>query len=511
MVSVSEKVPAAFSGGNLRSAPLQFQNTYARLPEHFYARIYPMRVATPLLIKVNRELALSLGVAPEELESREGVEILSGNLVAEGAEPLAIAYAGHQFGHFVPQLGDGRANLLGEIVGRDGVRYDVQLKGSGRTPFSRGGDGRASMGPVLREYVVSEAMAALGVPTTRALAAVATGEPVFRERALPGAILTRVAASHLRVGTFQYFAARGDVDGTKRLADYAIARHYPEAAQMQKPYRALLDGVIARHARLVAQWMLLGFIHGVMNTDNTSISGETIDYGPCAFMEAYEPDKVFSSIDRQGRYAYSNQPAAAHWNLTRLAESLLPLLAAEEGGEEAAIACAWEALAAFGPQFEAARDAGWRRKLGLLTEREGDAAMVDDLLTRMAANEADFTLTFRRLCDAAASENDDRAVRELFDNPTAFDAWAVGWHLRLRAETSSEDRVAMMRRANPLYIPRNHIVQAMIDAAVERQDFKPFEELLDVVARPYEDRPDLQRYAQPASAEECVRETFCGT
>ena len=290
------------------------------------------------------------------------------------SEPLALAYAGHQFGHFVPQLGDGRANLLGEVLGRDGVRYDIQLKGSGPTPFSRGGDGRAALGPVLREYIVSEAMAALGVPTTRALAAVTTGERVLRETALPGAVLTRVAASHLRVGTFQYFAARGDTEGTRRLADYAIARHYPEAAQAKQPYRALLDGVIARQARLIAQWMLLGFIHGVMNTDNTSISGETIDYGPCAFMEAYDPAKVFSSIDHYGRYAYGNQPRAAHWNLARLAEALLPVLEQEAGSAEAAVASANEALAAFAPQFEQARAAGLRRKLGLFTEREGDAA-----------------------------------------------------------------------------------------------------------------------------------------
>ena len=271
------------------------------------------------------ELARNLGLDPEALSSVQGVEILAGNHIAAGAEPLAIAYAGHQFGHFVPQLGDGRANLLGELIGRDGLRYDIQLKGSGPTPFSRRGDGRAALGPVLREYIVSEAMAALGVPTTRALAAVTTGEQVFRETVLPGAVLTRVAASHIRVGTFQYFAARGDTEGIRTLADYAIARHYPDAARTKQPYRAFLDGVISRQAHLIAQWVLLGFIHGVMNTDNTSISGETIDYGPCAFMEEYEPDKVFSSIDRNGRYAYSNQHHAAHWNLTRLAESLLPV------------------------------------------------------------------------------------------------------------------------------------------------------------------------------------------
>ena len=496
------------------SAPVSFNfdNTYARLPGRFHARVNPMPVAAPRLVKVNVELARSLGLDPEALASQQGVEILAGNRVAEGSEPLAQAYAGHQFGHFVPQLGDGRANLLGEVVGRDGMRYDVQLKGSGPTPFSRRGDGRAALGPVLREYLVSEAMAALGVPTTRALAAVTTGQQVVRETVLPGAVLTRVAASHLRVGTFQYFAARGDAEGVRTLADYAIARHYPEAALSDKPYRALLDGVIGRQARLIAQWMLLGFIHGVMNTDNMSISGETIDYGPCAFMEAFDPAKVFSSIDQQGRYGYSNQPHAAHWNLARLAEALLPVLEQESGSQEAALAAAYEALAAFGPQFEVAHLAGLRRKLGLFTEREGDAALAEDLLTRMAANQADFTLTFRRLGDAAVGPEGDEGVRALFADPGAYDEWAVGWRRRLEDEPVSADaRTASMRMASPAFIPRNHLVEAVIDAAVSRQDFQPFEELLDVVTRPYEDRPDLKRYSTPAKPEECVRATFCGT
>jgi uncharacterized protein YdiU (UPF0061 family) len=493
-------------------APVRFafENTYARLPERFYARLDPTPVAAPRLVKLNVELARNLGLDPDALASARGVEILAGNRVAEGAEPLALAYAGHQFGQFVPQLGDGRANLLGEVLGRDGVRYDIQLKGSGPTPFSRGGDGRAALGPVLREYIVSEAMAALGVPTTRALAAVTTGERVLRETVLPGAVLTRVAASHLRVGSFQYFAARGDTEGTRRLADYAIARHYPEAAHVKQPYRALLDGVIARQARLVAQWMLLGFIHGVMNTDNTSISGETIDYGPCAFMEAYDPAKVFSSIDHYGRYAYGNQAPAAHWNLVRLAEALLPVLEQEAGSEEAALASANEALAAFEPQFEAVRAAGLRRKLGLFTERAGDAALAQDLLDRMAAHRADFTLTFRRLC--AAGPEGDEGVRTLFADPCAFDAWAAAWRRRLEEEpVSGQERAAAMRAANPAFIPRNHMVEAALDAATARQDFQPFAELLDVVSRPYEDRPELERYATPARPEECVRQTFCGT
>src|SRR6202044_1327292 len=397
----SPDAPAVAPTASDHTVRFGFENTYARLPEHFYARLDPTPVAAPRLVKLNVELARNLGLDPDALASPRGVEILAGNRVAVGAEPLAMAYAGHQFGHFVPQLGDGRAILLGEVKARDGGRYDIQLKGPGPTPFSRGGDGRAALGPVLREYIVSEAMAALGVPTTRALAAVTTGERLLRETALPGAVLTRVAASHLRVGTFQYFAARGDTEAIRILADYAIARHYPEAAQAKHPYRALLEGVIGRHARLVPQWLLLGFIHGVMNTDNTSTSGETIDYGPCAFMEAYDPAKVFSSIDHQGRYAYGNQPRAAHWNLARLAEALLPLLQEEQGSEEAALASAQEALAAFAPQFEAALAAGLGRKLGFLTEREGDASLAQDLLRRMAANRADFTLTSRRLCTAA--------------------------------------------------------------------------------------------------------------
>jgi uncharacterized protein YdiU (UPF0061 family) len=461
---------------------------------------------------LNVELARNLGLDPVALASAPGVAILAGNLVAEGAEPLAMAYAGHQFGHFVPQLGDGRADLLGEVLGRDGVRYDIQLKGSGRTPFSRGGDGRAALGPVLREYIVSEAMAALGVPTARALAAVMTGDPVLRETVLPGAVLSRVAASHIRVGTFQYFAARGDTEGVRLLADYVIARHYPAARQSKRPYRALLDSVISKQATLVARWMLLGFIHGVMNTDNTSISGETIDYGPCAFMEAYEPNKVFSSIDHQGRYRYSNQPYAMHWNLARLAEALLPILSQEEGSDELAVVSATEALAAFSSQFEIARSAGLRRKLSLFTEYEGDAALAEDLLERMAANGVDYTLTFRLLCNAAAGPDGDVKVRALFADATAYDSWVAEWRERLtREQMTGQERATAMRRENPAYIPRNHMVEAALNAAIARQDFQPFEELLDTVTRPFEDRAGLERYSMPARPEECVSHTFCGT
>jgi uncharacterized protein YdiU (UPF0061 family) len=489
-----------------------FENSYARLPDRFFARLNPTPVAAPRLVKVNENLARDLGLDPSALASEQGVEILAGNRIAEGSEPLSIAYAGHQYGSFVPQLGDGRAILLGEVTGRDGMRYDIQLKGSGRTPFSRGGDGRAALGPVLREYIVSEAMAALGVPTTRTLAAMSTGEHVLRETALPGAVLTRVAASHLRVGTFEYFAARRDTEGTRTLADYAITRHFPAAAQAKQPYRALLNGVITRQAQLIARWMLLGFIHGVMNTDNTSISGETIDYGPCAFMEAYDPATVFSSIDHHGRYAYGNQPRVGQWNMARLAEALLPILVQEAGSEESAVASANEALAAFEPQFKAARSAGLLRKLGLFTECEGDAALADDLLERMAANRADFTLTFRRLCGAAAGPEGDAEVRTLFADPDAYDAWAAGWRRYLEEEpVAAQTRAAAMRMANPAFIPRNHIVEAALDAAVWRQDFQPFEQLLDVVSRPFEDRPNLERYTTPARPEECITQTFCGT
>jgi uncharacterized protein YdiU (UPF0061 family) len=499
----------AFTG---QKAYFPFDNTFARLPEHFYARLDPTPVAAPRIVKVNMELARELGLDADVLRSEHGVAVLAGNQVAGGSEPIALAYAGHQFGHFVPQLGDGRANLLGELVSRDGQRYDVQLKGSGRTPFSRGGDGRAALGPVLREYIVSEAMAALGIPTTRALAVVTTGEQVLRDKVLPGAVLTRVAASHLRVGTFQYFAARGDVKGLRVLADYAIARHYPEAAQAKEPYRALLEGVIARQAQLIAQWMLLGFIHGVMNTDNTSISGETIDYGPCAFMEAYDPAKVYSSIDHGGRYAYGNQPRVALWNLTRLAESLMPLLVQESGSEEAGLVAANEALSAFEPQFEATHSAGIRRKLGLVVEREGDAALAEKLLQCMAANHADFTLTFRRLCDAAAGPEGDAGVRALFADPAAFDGWAAEWRRRLEEEVADgQTRSAAMRRINPAFIPRNHLVEAALDAANSRQDFQPFEDLLAVISRPYDERPELERYSASARPEERVLQTFCGT
>ena len=430
----------------------------------------------------------------------------------EGPDPIATAYAGHQFGNFVPQLGDGRAVLLGEVVDRDGVHRDIQLKGAGPTPYSRGGDGRAALGPVLREYLVSEAMAALGIPTTRALAAVTTGERVARERLLPGAVLTRVASSHIRVGTFQFFAARRDLDALRALADHAIARHYPDVAAGEHPYRAFLEAVIARHADLVARWLLVGFVHGVMNTDNTSVAGETIDYGPCAFLDAYDPAACFSSIDQRGRYAYANQPRIAHWNLTRLAETLLPLLA---GDEDKAVAEATDALATFAGRFEASYHDGLRRKLGLRTEREGDAGLAGDLLTLMAANRADFTLTFHRLCEAATDTSADEAVRDLFIDPTAYDGWARRWRERLARDDAGReegyDRPTAMRAVNPAFIPRNHHVEAALEAALERADYAPFLELLDVLARPFEDQPAFARYAVSPEPDGVAYRTFCGT
>jgi uncharacterized protein YdiU (UPF0061 family) len=491
------------------AAVFAFDNSYARLPDRFYARLPPTPVAEPVLVRINAGLAGTLGIDPAALASPEGVAILAGNQVPEGAEPIAQAYAGHQFGGFVPQLGDGRAILLGEVVGRDGVRRDIQLKGSGPTPFSRRGDGRAALGPVMREYIVSEAMHALGVPTTRSLAAVMTGERVYRETALPGAVLTRVAASHLRVGTFQYFAARQDVEALRTLADYAIARHTPEAAGAEQPYAAFLGAVVEAQARLVAQWLLIGFIHGVMNTDNCTISGETIDYGPCAFMDAYDPATVFSSIDAYGRYAYANQPGIAQWNLTRLAETLLPLLAEET---EPAIEIAKQELARFAPAFEAAWHAGLRRKLGFLEAKESDLTLAEDLLGRMQANGADFTLTFRRLCDAATGPERDAGLRALFTDPTAYDAWAIGWRARLAEEPMAPaERQAAMRTVNPAIIPRNHQVEAAIKAAVEQGDLAPFEALLDATSRPFEERPGLDRYMLPPEPEERVLQTFCGT
>ncbi len=478
------------------TACFAFDNTYARLPDRFFDRQDPVPVADPSLVRVNTALAGLLGVDAAWLAAPEGVAVLAGNRVPAGAEPMALAYAGHQFGGFSPILGDGRAILLGEVVGSDGRRRDIQLKGSGRTRFSRGADGRAALGPVLREYIVSEAMAALGVPTTRALAAVRTGETVLRESMPPGAVLTRVAASHVRIGTFQYFAARGDTEGVRILADYVIGRHDPDARRAELPYVALLEAIVARQARLMADWLRLGFVHGVMNTDNAAVSGETIDYGPCAFMEAYDPATVFSSIDAYGRYAYANQPRIARWNLARLAEALLPLLDPEQ---DRAVAAAEAALAGFAPVFEDAYLTAMRRKLGLAAARAEDAALITDLLADMQARGTDFTLGFRTLCAAAEGAAAD-----------VDPAWLARWWRRLDEEAPMPGRVAAMRGANPVYIPRNHLVAEALDGA-ESGRFDAFERLLAVVTAPFEERAGLERYALPATEEQRVTRTFCGT
>ncbi len=467
----------------------RFDNSYGRLPERFYLRQPPVPVAAPGLIAVNRALAVELGLDPDALAADPG--LLAGNQLPPGADPLAQAYAGHQFGGWVPQLGDGRAILLGELITPGGARVDLALKGAGRTGFSRQGDGRAWVGPVIREYLLSEAMQALGVPTTRALAAVTTGETVWREEPRPGAVLVRVAASHIRVGTFQYFAARSDLDALQRLTGHVIARHYPGASGPA----GLLAGIVDRQARLVARWMSLGFIHGVMNTDNMAVSGETIDYGPCAFMDGYDPGKVFSSIDRSGRYAYQNQPNIALWNLAQLASCLLPLM----GDEAPAI----EVLSGILNGFPAIYEAEWMRlfraKLGISVPDDGDAALIEALLGLMAAEGADFTRTFRGLASgAAASEFADRA---------AFHDWARRWQDRTRSETGAEAR---MRAANPAYIPRNHQVERAIRAAASG-DHGAFHRLGEVLARPFDDQPDAGDYARAPASDEMVRRTFCGT
>jgi uncharacterized protein YdiU (UPF0061 family) len=485
-----------------------FDNSYVRLPDRFFARVDPAKAPAPALIAVNRDLAAELGFDPDWLVGGEGRDFLSGRVVATGSQPIATAYAGHQFGHFTPQLGDGRAILLGEVIDSGGRRRDIQLKGAGRTPFSRGGDGRAALGPVLREYLVSEAMAALGVPTTRSLAACLTGESIQRKRALPGAVLMRVASSHIRVGTFQYFAARQDVDAIRALADHVIARHYPEAIRADQPYKSLLEQVVRAQADLIARWMLVGFIHGVMNTDNMSVAGETIDYGPCAFMDAYDPATVFSSIDEQGRYAFGNQPQIGLWDLTRLAEALLPLLA---DNVDDAIIVAGGVLDAFWPRFSETHDEGMLRKLGLTEKRDGDEDLANMILAALERNRVDFTLLFRRLSDAVEPGPGEERVRELFVDPIAADQMLAGWRARLAHERRSVGEIKRgMDAVNPAYIPRNHRIEAVISAA-EEGNFGPFQELHEVLSHPFEPQPDFARYEDSPGEHERVLATFCGT
>ena len=468
----------------------EFDNSYARLPGRFFTRQSAAAVARPEIFALNAGLANEMGLDVDWLTSPDGVAMLAGNALPEGADPLAQVYAGHQFGGWSPRLGDGRALLLGEVTGPDGAHWDIQLKGSGPTPYSRSGDGRAWLGPVMREYIVSEAMAALGVPTTRALAAISTGDTVLREQRYPGAILTRVASSHLRVGTFQYFASQQDTDALRVLLDFAIARHYPAL----QPGDALgfLRAVTQAQAELVAKWMGLGFIHGVMNTDNCHIGGLTIDYGPCAFMDAYHPAQVFSSIDQFGRYAYGAQPEILVWNLAQLATSLLPLI---DPDMDRAVQAAQDVLHDYGAAYTAAWQRVFFAKIGLRQGGDTEVALVQDLLKRMADNQADFTLTFRRLTTGTA--------REQFVDPAAFDAWAADW----QALAPDAD---VMKSANPAFIPRNHQIEAAIAEALQ-DDFARFERLNTVLSRPYEDQPEHADLQEAPAEQEQVRQTFCGT
>src|SRR5688572_16410133 len=488
----------------------RLEHTYAELPPLFYAPAAPTPVREPRLVAFNRPLATRLGLDPETLERPEGAAIFSGNALPDGGRPIAQAYAGHQFGHFTA-LGDGRAILLGEQITPSGDRVDIQLKGAGQTRFSRRGDGRAALGPMLREYIISEAMHALGIPTTRSLAVVTTGEPVYRETALPGAVLTRVAASHIRVGTMQWAAAYDDEGAVRALADYTLARHYPDlanpssfaAASADKPeaYLELFRAILARQASLIARWQLVGFVHGVMNTDNMALSGETIDYGPCAFMDTYDPATVFSSIDAGGRYAYGNQPPIAQWNLARLAEAMLPLFDADV---DRAVERATEALDRFPDLFYQHRLDGMRAKLGLFTREDEDEALVNDLLAWMRRRSADFTNTFRSLTNG-------RLVSDSIDPDPELEAWHRRWEARRGRQLQSHvEADRLMRQHNPAFIPRNHKVEEALTAATSRNDFTVMERLLEVLATPYDHERDLPMFSAPGSGERPYR-TFCGT
>ncbi len=475
---------------------MNLEQTYLRLPDIFYTQQTPEKVASPELALLNRPLALELGIDPNSFESeKEIAEIFSGNRIPAGAVPFAQAYAGHQFGNFT-RLGDGRAIVLGEVVDPRGKRWDLQFKGSGRTPYSRRGDGRAALGPMLREYLISEAMHAFGIPTTRSLAIVKTGEPVYRETVLPGAILTRVAASHIRVGTFEYAGAFHGPDAVRALADYAIDRHYPSVRNDPNPYVAFLNEVITRQANLIAQWMCFGFIHGVMNTDNMLVSGETIDYGPCAFMDYYDPATVFSSIDRNGRYAYGNQPPIAHWNLARLAETLLPLF---DQDESRAIEIAKEVLDRFESKYLENWFSGMAAKLGISSLDDKDRTLILDLLRLMHERQMDFTNTFVSLTQG-----------ESIDLPAE---WISRWNACRQAQTiSREDSQKLMQKTNPRIIPRNHLVEAALSAAVEQQDLTPFNNLLTVLQSPFGAATDLPaKYFEPAPRGGAPYQTFCGT
>jgi uncharacterized protein YdiU (UPF0061 family) len=486
-----------------------FDNSYARLPERFFQRILPVPVKTPNLIYLNNSLLEELGLNPEFFHEEEGSAIFSGNLIPSGADPIALAYAGHQFGHFSPQLGDGRAVLLGEILDVNGKRCDIQLKGSGQTAFSRNGDGRAALGPVIREYILSEAMHALGIPTNRSLALVTTGEDVLRENVVPGAILTRLASSHVRVGTFEFFSARKDIEAIKLLADYTINRLYPEVKGADNQYLALIECVLDAQASLIASWMQVGFIHGVMNTDNMAISGETIDYGPCAFMDTYDPKTVYSSIDHAGRYAYGNQGKIGQWNLTRLAECLLPLLGEDE---KKTASLAQEIIDTFPNKFAAYWLRGMRNKLGLVTVRTEDASIVQQLLDLMQKHGADYTLVFRQLCDVVNPKSNIEELSKIFSGDSLWVDWLACWHQRVERETRAPEKVAeSMGRINPIFIPRNHLIEQAINHAVEKKDFSLMDILQELLASPYSDQPSYSKYSNPPKPEERIYKTFCGT
>ncbi|MES0881744.1 protein adenylyltransferase SelO [Roseibium sp. SCP14] len=491
----------------LGSPHFPFDNSYARDLPGFYVAWEGAKVPEPRIVLFNAPLARDLGLDPDELNTLEGAEIFAGARKPDGASPLAQVYAGHQFGGFSPQLGDGRALLIGEVIDTYGNRRDIQLKGSGPTPFSRGGDGKAVIGPVLREYIIGEAMHALGIPTTRALAAVTTGETIFREGPKPGAVLTRIASSHLRVGTFQFFAARSETEKVRQLADYAIARHDPDLIGDENRYLKLLRRVTERQAALVARWILVGFVHGVMNTDNTTISGETIDYGPCAFIDAYDPAAVFSSIDHGGRYAFGRQPMIAQWNLARLAEALLSLISADD--LDRAVESASAELNRFPELYRKAWLNGMRTKIGLKSEEEGDQALFEQLLTTMHEQKADYTILFRRLGEAAIGEPE--RARSLFQDPEPFDAWISDWKQRLaREDAQPSDLKTGMDRTNPVYIPRNHKVEEALQAA-ETGNYDPVRKLLKVLASPFEEQPKFEAYSGPAPSEFGRYRTFCGT
>lgn len=478
-----------------------FDNSYARLPKSFFSSLNPTPVRSPKLVILNDPLATSLGLNIKNLQSDDGVAVFAGNQIPEGASPLAQAYAGHQFGH-INMLGDGRALLLGEQITPQGERFDIQLKGPGRTPYSRGGDGRAALGPMLREYIISEAMHALRIPTTRSLAVVTTGESVIRETELPGAILTRVAVSHLRVGTFQYAAGRGDVKELRMLADYTIKRHYPNIEADENRYLSLLQEVIKRQAALISKWMLVGFIHGVMNTDNMTISGETIDYGPCAFMDSYDPATVFSSIDREGRYAYGNQPYIGGWNLARFAETLLPLLHEDE---EKAVELAQDAISTYNDLYFSNWLSGMRAKLGIFNIEGQDESLIEGLLSMMKKHRADYTNTFRVLTTGKIEDT------VLFGTPE-FTEWHELWKARLeRQEESKASSQQLMANSNPVVIPRNHRVEEALEAAVEQGDFSVMERLLEVLSTPYTDSPKQAEYCTPPAPSTRPYRTFCGT